>query len=226
MGNAVSRSSKRCVVLGAGPVEDAACLRPLLRPDDCILAADAGLRLAQRLGVRPSAVIADFDSADASSAVAAGDAAGIAADCPVVRLPVHKDDTDTAAAVAYGLRQGCTDFLLLGGIGGRLDHEYANLLLLVQLARRGCRAVLADGCNRVEAVCRSPFVPPPMPGWSLSLFAFGGAVEGLSIRGAEYPLEHYRLLPEDPLCVSNTAGAGCTVSFDSGTLLVYRSRDA
>lgn len=215
MGNAVSRSCRRCVILGAGPVGDAAILRSLLRPDDYILAADGGLRLARRLEVRPDAVIADFDSA-ADSPVG---------DCPVLRLPVHKDDTDTAAAVEYGLRHGCTDFLLLGGIGGRLDHEYANLLLLVRLARRGCPAILADGHNRIEAVCRSPFTPKPMPGWSLSLFAFGGAVEGLSIRGAEYVLEDYRLLPEDPLCVSNTAEENCTVSFDSGILLVYRSCD-
>ena len=219
MGNAVSQTDRRCVVLCAGPVEDAASLRPLLRPDDYILAADAGVRLAQRLGVQPAAVIADFDSADPDLA-AAMPAAGA-----VVRLPVHKDVTDTAAAVDHGRRQGYRDFLLLGGTGGRLDHEYANLLLLVQLAQQGCRAMLADERNRIQAVCRSPVAPEPVPGWSLSLFAFGGAVEGLSIAGAEYTLENYRLLPADPLCVSNTALEGCTIRFTSGTLLLYRSRD-
>lgn len=219
MGNAVSQTDRRCVVLCAGPVEDAASLRPLLRPDDYILAADAGVRLAQRLGVQPAAVIADFDSADPDLA-AAMPAAGA-----VVRLPVHKDVTDTAAAVDHGRRQGYRDFLLLGGTGGRLDHEYANLLLLVQLAQQGCGAMLADERNRIQAVCRSPVAPEPVPGWSLSLFAFGGAVEGLSIAGAEYTLENYRLLPADPLCVSNTALEGCTIRFTSGTLLLYRSRD-
>ncbi len=220
MGNAVSQTDRRCVVLCAGPVEDAASLRPLLRPDDYILAADAGVRLAQRLGVQPAAVIADFDSA-ADFDAAAPDAAGET----VVRLPVHKDVTDTAAAVDHGRRQGYRDFLLLGGTGGRLDHEYANLLLVVQLAQQGCRAMLADERNRIQAVCRSPVAPEPVPGWSLSLFAFGGAVEGLSIAGAEYTLENYRLLPADPLCVSNTALEGCTIRFTSGTLLLYRSRD-
>ena len=215
----MSQTDRRCVVLCAGPVEDAASLRPLLRPDDYILAADAGVRLAQRLGVQPAAVIADFDSADPDLA-AAMPAAGA-----VVRPPVHKDVTDTAAAVDHGRRQGYRDFLLLGGTGGRLDHEYANLLLLVQLAQQGCRAMLADERNRIQAVCRSPVAPEPVPGWSLSLFAFGGAVEGLSIAGAEYTLENYRLLPADPLCVSNTAMEGCTIRFTSGTLLLYRSRD-
>ncbi len=219
MGNAVSQTDRRCVVLCAGPVEDAASLRPLLRPDDYILAADAGVRLAQRLGVQPAAVIADFDSADLEAAAA------MPAAETVVRLPVHKDMTDTAAAVGYGRQQGYRDFLLLGGTGGRLDHEYANLLLLVQLAQQGCRAMLADDRNRIQAVCRSPVTPELMPGWSLSLFAFGGAVEDLSITGAEYTLDNYRLLPADPLCVSNTALEGCTVRFTSGTLLLYRSRD-
>ena len=52
----------RCVILSAGPVEDAGRLRGLLRPDDWVIAADGGLRLAQRVGVRPAAVGADFDS--------------------------------------------------------------------------------------------------------------------------------------------------------------------
>lgn len=212
MGNAVSR----CVILGAGPVEDAEALRPLLHPGDLVLAADGGLRLAQRLGVRPAAVIADFDSA----------AEGGSAGGTVVRLPVRKDVTDTAAAAEYGWARGCREYLLLGGTGGRLDHEYANLLLLVQLVRRGGRAVLADGRNRIEAVCRSPVTPEPLPGWSLSLFAFGGTVESLSITGAEYRLEDYRLLPEDPLCVSNTIlGEDCVIRFSSGTLLLFRSKD-
>ncbi len=213
MGKAVSR----CVILCAGPVADAAALRPLLRPDDLVLAADGGLRLAGRLGVRPAAVVADFDS------LPAADACGQAAE--IIRLPVRKDQTDAAAAAAYGYDRGCREFWLLGGTGGRLDHQYANLLLAVRLARRGCRAVLADERNRIEAVCRSPVTPEPLPGWSLSLFAFGAPVNGLTICGAAYPLTDYRLLPEDPLCVSNTAGEGCTVHFTDGTLLVYRAKD-
>ncbi len=210
MGEAVSR----CVILCAAPIDEPQVLRSLLREDDYILAADGGLRLAHQLGVTPSAVIADFDSADAPS------------DVPLIRLPIRKDVTDTAAAVTYAREQGYTDFLILGGTGGRLDHQHANMLLLVTLARQGCHAMLADAHNRITAVTESPVKAEHLSGWSLSLFSFDGTVESLSIQGASYVLENYDLQPADPLCISNhTDGEDCKITFNSGTLLIFRSKD-
>lgn len=207
----------RCVILSAGPVSDVATLRDLLLPDDFFVAADGGWRLAERLDVPISAVVADFDSSEMPQWQNGID---------VVQLPVRKDCTDTAAAVQYALERGYTDFLLLGCIGGRLDHQYAAMQLLVQLAQKGCRAVMADGDNSVTAVAKSPYIAQPMNGWSLSLFAFGEAVHGLTIRGAVYELADYDLQPTDPLCVSNAVeNAPCEITFSDGTLLVFRSKD-
>lgn len=206
----------RCVILSAGPVADVAALRDLLCPDDFFVAADGGWRLAEKLDVTLSAIVADFDSSEIPQW-----SCGI----EVVQLPVRKDSTDTAAAVQYALERGYTDFLLLGCVGGRLDHQYAAMQLLVQLAQKGCRAVMADGDNGVTAVAKSPYFAQPMNGWSLSLFAFGEVVHGLTIRGAAYELADYDLQPTDPLCVSNAVeNTPCEISFSDGTLLVFRSK--
>ncbi len=207
----------RCVILSAAPVSDVTALRDLLRPDDVFIAADGGWRLADSLGVTLTAIVADFDSSAMPR---------LPDEVEIVRLPVRKDCTDTAAAVDYAREKGFTDFLLLGCIGGRLDHQYAATQLLVQLAETGCHAVLADGDNRLCAVTSSPYTADPMTGWSLSLFAFGGTVHGLSIRGASYELTDYDLQPADPLCVSNAAeGTPCEITFADGTLLVFRAKD-
>ncbi len=213
MGKAVSR----CVILSAGPVDDPQALRHLLRPDDVFIAADGGWQLAERLGVCLLAVVADLDSSAIIS---------LPADTPLVRLPVRKDMTDTAAAIDYARARGYSSFLLLGCTGGRLDHQYAATQLLVQLAAQGCDAMLADASNQICAVVQSPAEVLPLPGWSLSLFAFGGEVKNLCIRGAAYELFGYDLSPVDPLCVSNAVEhTPCTISFDSGILLLYRSKD-
>lgn len=207
----------RCVILSAGPISDVSALRELVHPDDTFVAADGGWKLAQSLGVPLTAIVADFDSSALPH---------LPAEVDVVRLPVRKDCTDTAAAVDYARERGYTDFLLLGCIGGRLDHEYAAMQLLVQLAQVGCHAVMADAENRIFAVTSSPFTACPMEGWSLSLFAFGGPVHGLSIRGAAYELTDYDLHPTDPLCVSNAVErTPCEISFTDGKLLVYRAKD-
>ncbi len=207
----------RCVILSAGPVSDIEALRLLLRPDDVFIAADGGQRLAAMFGVVPHAIVADFDSSEQ---------ADITADVDLVRLPVHKDCTDTAAAVAYARDKGFCDFLLLGCTGGRLDHQYAAMQLLVQLAMDNCTAVLADECNEIYVTTTSPTLIAPRVGWTLSLFAFGAPVRGLSIRGAVYELTKYDLLPADSLCVSNAVEQEpCQITFDEGTVLVFRAKD-
>ena len=58
---------------------------------------------------------------------------------------MEKDDTDTMLAVKTGLEQGCGEFYIYGGTGGRrLDHTLANLQTLLYLRRHGARGYLYD----------------------------------------------------------------------------------
>ena len=51
----------RCVILSACPVDPS--LAKLLRPDDFIIACDAGYQNCARLGCKPHIIVGDFDSA-------------------------------------------------------------------------------------------------------------------------------------------------------------------
>ncbi len=215
--------TNRCVILGAAPVSDVEALRDLLLPDDDFVAADGGWHLAQALGVTPRALIADFDSMPACD---------LPEGVELVRLPVEKDVTDTAAAADWAMAVGYHDFLFLGCTGGRLDHQYAALLKAVQMAGSTsafCRVSIADERNSVHPMVHG--VTSEMKGYSqpdrkLSLFAFGGPVTGLTVSGVAYPLVNFTLLPDNPLCVSNEfSGDEYALSFESGTLLVYFTKD-
>ena len=120
---------KRCFIYAAGTFYG---LREPPREGDLQIAADAGLHLCERLGVRPDVVLGDFDSMDVRQAPA---------DC--IRVPVEKDDTDTMLALREGLRRGCDTFYLYGATGGaRLDHTLANLQSLAFLLRHRARGYL------------------------------------------------------------------------------------
>ena len=122
---------KRCFIYAAGTFYG---LREPPRGGDLQIAADAGLHLCERLGVRPDVVLGDFDSMDVRQAPA---------DC--IRVPVEKDDTDTMLALREGLRRGCDTFYLYGATGGaRLDHTLANLQSLAFLLRHRARGYLYD----------------------------------------------------------------------------------
>ncbi len=207
----------RCVILSAGPVPDTTSLRTLLWEDDYIIAADGGWHLAQRLGVTPAVLVADFDSMPMPS---------VPDEVRVISLPAKKDVTDTAAAAQLGYEQGCRTFLLLGCTGGRLDHQHAALLTAVDLAQKGCEVTVADADNTICIYTTSPGVLLPHPGYKVSLFAFGGPVTGLTVTGLAYELTDYRLTPYDPLCVSNEfTQQEARITFREGTLLLYYSKD-
>lgn len=112
---------------------------PAIGPEDYVIAADAGYM--QLGGIRPDLVVGDFDSL------------GFAPENErVVRHPARKDDTDTLLAVKLGLEKGCTRFVILGGLGGRLDHTIANIQTLSYLAARAARGCLA-GRGSVLSCC-------------------------------------------------------------------------
>lgn len=139
-----------------------------------------------------------------------------------VRHPVMKDDTDMMLAVQEGLERGCIRFLLYGGMGRRLDHTLANLHVLAFLAGRGCPAFLLGEDTAITAVCNGALTFGPEHAGTLSLFAWGGAAQGVTLAGLLYPLENATLTPDRPLGVSNEfLGQAARVSVADGTLIVF-----
>ena len=207
----------RCVILAAGPVDEPDRLRPLLRADDWFIAADGGGRLAAALGVKPAVLVADFDSS------APPDTGG---DTEIVRLPMEKDWTDTQAAAMLALDRGYRDFLLLGCTGGRLDHTLANIAVLLYLLRRGADALMADERNFLRLYGPGRYRVERRAGYKLSLFPYGGEVEGITVKNVRYPLEKARLTPDNSLGVSNEFLENpAEISFDKGVLMVFLSKD-
>ena len=106
----------RCVILSACPVSPE--LKRLLRPDDFIIACDAGYRNCAPLGRKPNIILGDFDTAP----------------CPVqqnddiIVLPHVKDDTDTEYAAKLASEKGFTEVLLLGALGGRRIEHTSRIL--------------------------------------------------------------------------------------------------
>ena len=166
----------RCVIICGyliGRIDQAISLQP----DDYIICADAGLDLAQNEGITPDLYIGD------------GDSKRQAFDGASIHLPVRKDDTDLMAAVKYAIEKGFSDLWIVGGIGGRLDHSIASIQTLAYAREHGACARLVDRDTTVQ-LCDSRLRLPCRPGFSLSLFAYGGRCEGVSLSGASYPLQN------------------------------------
>jgi len=110
---------------------------------------------------------------------------------------------------------------LLGGVGGRLEHTFANLQLLDWLTTQGATGFLA-GEKTVATALRGNAItfPPSMSGF-LSVFCNSGTAEGVDLTGLKFPLKNHTISSSFPLGVSNEfLGTEATVSVREGSLLL------
>ena len=188
-----------------------------IRPDDVIVCADSGLEYARRCGVTPSIVLGDFDSYHGI----------LPSRTEILRLPAEKDDTDTMFAVRLGLERGVRDFLIAGGIGGRLDHTLGAVQTLNFLVSHGANAAMSDGKQYAEVVEGPAERTYEASGANyFSLLSLTPETEGITLQGFKYPLTDGCLSYDYPLGVSNELLAStATLSLKKGRLAVIRSRD-
>lgn len=188
-----------------------------LREDDVIVCADSGLEYARRCGVVPSIVLGDFDSFHGS----------FPSDAEIIRLPKEKDDTDTLFAVRLGMERGVREFLIAGGIGGRLDHTLGAVQTLNWLVSRGASAAMDDGRQFLE-VLQGPAEREYSGDFRsyCSLLSLSPRVTGVTLSGFRYPLTDAVLTYDFPLGVSNEIRDPVAVlKFSEGRLAVIRSLD-
>ena len=120
------RNIKRCVIVGGADIERYDRIRAHLRADDFYICCDSGSKHREALGIVPNLIVGDFDPHEDPHW-----------DIETIALPREKDDTDTVFAVKEALKRGFQDFLLVGVIGGRLDHTLGNTSLLLMLDAQG-----------------------------------------------------------------------------------------
>jgi len=201
-----------CCITGGG---DFAPERlPVREPDDLFIAADSGYLALKNAGVVPDLCVGDFDSMEA-----------VPTDCPVVRLPVRKDDTDIVAAARIGLSRGYRRFLFLGTLGGgRFSHSMATVQTLAWLAEQGAEATAADGRCTATVLKDGAVDFPAGERGSLSLFALSETAR-VTLRGFLYPLEEAEVRSTFPLGVSNAFTSGPAHIAVKGTALLVREEN-
>jgi thiamine pyrophosphokinase len=193
---------------------------------DLVIAADGGARHAVALGLTIDLWVGDGDSIG-EDALAALAAAGV----PLERSRPDKDESDTELAIRAAIRLGQESVLILGALGGRIDHALANIGLLAMPELAGRHAAILDGRSRATLV-RAPgpdgsaverALPGP-PGALVSLLPLGPGVEGVTTRGLAYPLDDEPLPAGRARGLSNVRSApDAAVTVRSGLLLVVES---
>lgn len=203
---------KRCVIVGGADIGNYEYVRSLLSGEDFFVFCDSGLKHMDRLGVRPSLIVGDFDSHENPHLEA-----------ETIVLPREKDDTDTVYGVKEALKRGFDTFLLIGVVGGRLDHTLGNVSILLYLDAIGKKGVIVDDYSEMEIVSSSPVSVSDRYAY-FSLLNVSGRAKGVTIQNAKYPLDNAEITCEYQYGISNEVLPGRTalVSVRDGRLLLIR----
>ncbi len=206
--------NKRCVIVGAADIKRYSDIRAYFKDGDFFIYCDAGLKHETRLKRPADLIIGDFDSTENPNRAT-----------ETIILPHVKDDTDTVFAAKEGMKRGYTEFLLVGVIGGRLDHTLGNVAILNLLESAGCHGVMADDYSEIEVISNKPaYVTDKFP--YFSLLNITGICRGVSVKNALYPLDNAELTTDFPLGVSNEPLKGKTaeIKVGEGSALLVRVR--
>lgn len=111
---------------------------------DFVIVCDGGFKYALKYNVKYDMVLGDFDSLGFIPALPKNQ---------IKKLPCEKDDTDTFAAVKFGIENAYDNFILYAASGGEIDHTFANVSALVYIARHGKLNRMTDGSRAITAVC-------------------------------------------------------------------------
>lgn len=204
----------RCVIIGAGQIDDYGYIKSFIKPNDTVICADGGYIHAEKMNLKISCIVGDFDSSKKPDFE------------NIITLPVEKDVTDTFYCAKEFTDRGFDDYLLLGMSGGRLDHTYANIQTLFYLSKRNCRAEMIDEKNKIFVITENEYTVTFAGYDNISFFSLFENVKNLEIRNAKYNISSYDLSLSDPLCVSNSFvnKNDIYVKKSSGTLLVVESK--
>lgn len=198
------------------------CVTPDMAQDlaetaDYIIAADGGQNRAREFGLQPDCVIGDFDSTTLDEDF----------DCIYITYPAEKDLTDTEAALTHALEKGCRNVILLGGMGGRLDHTMGNIGLLDKYYSSFDHMEFIDGKNRMELLKDSDRTLKRDARYKyFGLVSLNAEASGIDIRGAKYELTGASLERASTLGVSNEFKEDTVeICVQEGILLIVRSAD-
>ncbi|NQT57605.1 MAG: thiamine diphosphokinase [Bacteroidetes bacterium] len=100
------------LIITGGKIPQKVYIEKFIKDAVYVVAADSGYDNALELGIKPHCLIGDMDSIIEKPAE----------NMQILTFPINKDFTDTELAAINLYEKGITEYILIGGGEGRLDH--------------------------------------------------------------------------------------------------------
>lgn len=219
------KQAKHGILVTGGIAPKPSLLRSLREtfPEAPCYCADAGADLCYLAEVLPDALIGDMDSLAEQTREWLRDAK-----VPEMVYPSEKDYSDTQLAVEALYDKGVDEIIVIGALGGRMDHELANMMLLVTYGRQGKSLVYWDDINRMRYIGVGEHRLDRVNGY-VGIVPFTDDGMRLSIEGMYYPLKDTAVPFGESRLISNVftdeaEEAAIDITCGDGVLVLCKDR--
>jgi thiamine pyrophosphokinase len=199
------------VLIFAGGDSPTPSLAEELPEPELIIAADSGYDAAVEAGYAVDVLIGDMDSIETEV---------IPNHVIVERYPTDKDATDLELALARVVDERPQRIVVVGGAGGRFDHELATAMLLCSDRWDGIDELDWVTDRGWSHVIRGRRIIHGDVGAIISLIPIGGPASGIDTKGLRWDLRSANIPPGSTWGVSNEfTGPVADIRVGSGCLL-------
>jgi len=187
---------KRAVIFANGNLSDLSQAKNIITNEDCLIAADGGVKHVLKLGLAPQVVIGDFDSIPPSLLEQSR-----LSPTTLMKYPTKKNKTDFELAIDFVLDRKYNQIIIFGILGDRIDHFIANIFLLakIQTENKSIKIKIVEGRKEIYILNKEIIINGQI-GDEVSIIPVSGKLEGIVTEGL-----YYRLI-DDTLSFGSTRG--------------------
>ena len=168
---------KKILIVANGPKVESRIMRQAVAECQIVVAADGGIVACQQTGIEPDYLVGDMDSV-ASDILFSKNTRKI--------YNPDQETTDMQKVLNFTRGLAADEIIVINAFGGRVDHTFANYLILEEFSREIPLQVY-DNIGRLRFLRPGRIVVADQVGKIASLWAFSG-VENLNLSGFKYDL--------------------------------------
>jgi len=202
---------KRTLILANGKPPSKQLFQKFLASADWFVCADGGANTAARFGVIPDLIIGDFDSVRKETLHVFRKVA--------LQKAKDQNSTDLEKALTAAIRKKCTEIVVMGATGGRLDHAIGNLSALAKFSSKTTIKFI-DDTGEFIPVGRAVEITLPV-GTSISLLPLSRCT-GIITTGLKWNLKNESLQLGIRESTSNSViSSHVNIKVRSGNLIAF-----
>lgn len=210
----------KIAIILSGVIEDYEYHKDIISNYDIVICGDGGANHAYKMNIIPNYILGDLDSINTEVKDYYE-----TKNVEFMKFPVKKDKTDAEICIDYAHTLKATEIVLLGALGGRMDHAMANVNLLYYILKKDIKGSILNETDSIY-ISNSELTIRGNIGDNISLIPLYGDVVGVTLEKLEYPLNNFTIKKGSSIGISNRmVDNDCKISLKNGYLLICKSKD-